>query len=649
MKKIIYQLLFCLLFTYQISFTESIFKKFLSEPASLPGIIKKKIAELEISADANFLSLNAFEGIGLAANYKYAVEPSYNKGFYTRVDKWKLKTSLLPGDILQNVLNFPLAFGLESEREILFVRQFKDSIEALKAKPYFLKHLPLSSEKALALNPGDFVSIPAQLNLFVEGRLSMMPTLIEASLSTHYLISGEFTIQVIRMPDSKVRLRVMSSLRKEIQKIGGELGLHFKIFGFTIINKKIDAIARLDLASFKVTSESGQLYMSDYILDLSQPECAAAYDSIVKEVYKFKSAKILRDYVLRRSVQEQVVHDFSTIENLAKSDIMKRNPRVQKVFKGLNNFKQSTEKFKIGLGFFNYTGGSTYTENQITSYSLLNHPTRYLFTNFTQSYDRRIIGFGRQSIVDSASALFLMDKQENILGIKDINFGHYLRDMKHTPKEFKKLKNYLKQNLPASIYQNLDQKMGLRKEAIKRLFFNFQVYFHRKAFFSLANLDKESLSIEFENYVQKNNYRKKLTYGYNLKRLLNDLQSVFSSNNFKTSLQNQIKQAMKLKDNELFNDIGLGFLLSLLDQDKLDEYIHVVIHSRAISENGFDFHWGSVKNSKLYKHLHYMQSLMNERTLEIRSGEDELIAESTDLSKSALNAKEKIFHKLYSK
>ena len=91
-------------FFVHLSFSQSLFRQVLSEPTSIPSIIKKKVAELEISTDANFLSLDAFEGVGIAANYKYVVEPSYSKGYFTRVDNWRLKTSLLPGDILQNLL-----------------------------------------------------------------------------------------------------------------------------------------------------------------------------------------------------------------------------------------------------------------------------------------------------------------------------------------------------------------------------------------------------------------------------------------------------------------------------------------------------------------------------------------------------------------
>ncbi|MCJ8345323.1 hypothetical protein MJH12_07270, partial [bacterium] len=465
--------------------------------------------------------------------------------------------------------------------------------------------------------------------------------------STHYLISGEFTIQVIRMPGTKVRLRVISSLRKEFQKLGGKLGVHFKVFGFSIIGKQIDAVARMDLASFKVTSESGQMYMSDYVLDLGNEECAAAYDSILKETYKFKSLGILKDFFQNKSVQQQVVHDFSEIENMAKVDYSRENPRVIKVFKGLNNFRQNTEKFKVSLGFFKFNGGSTYTENKITSYSLSNRASRYLFTNFTESYDRKLTGVGRRSIVDSASALFVVDRRDNIRGIKDINFGHYLRDTNHSPREHRNLKAYLKQNLPAGIFHHLEPDLQERSEEILRLLFNFQVYFHRKAFFALSNYSQETLEEKFEEYVNKHQYKKSfLTYFFNKRKMLNDLEEVFSQDNLNLSVGEQIETSMKLKDNSLFNDIGVGFLLSLLDPQKLDDYIHVSIVSRSMNDEGFTFHWGSVKNSKLYSHLQYMQSLMNERTLEIRGGEEELISEAGGFSEKE-SVKKHVFHKLY--
>src|SRR5690606_39223889 len=56
------------------------------EPAKIEQKIKDKITSLDIGFDLDLIDLDLFDGAGLAAKYRYEVEPSYHGDWYTRVD-----------------------------------------------------------------------------------------------------------------------------------------------------------------------------------------------------------------------------------------------------------------------------------------------------------------------------------------------------------------------------------------------------------------------------------------------------------------------------------------------------------------------------------------------------------------------------------
>jgi hypothetical protein len=71
--------------------------------------------------------------------------------------------------------NLPVFLNFETGSEIIFARQFKKKFDAAKALPYTPFKMPLTAEKALKLNVGDFVSMPVRLHA-VTGFNVPMPT-----------------------------------------------------------------------------------------------------------------------------------------------------------------------------------------------------------------------------------------------------------------------------------------------------------------------------------------------------------------------------------------------------------------------------------------------------------------------------------------
>jgi hypothetical protein len=162
------------------------------EPANLKQEIKQKIAEMDVGFDIKMLDVESFAGVGLSSKYRYEVKPSYEKDFYTRVDGWELKLKLKPGDWVPEY-DLPISLSMDNGVKINFVRQFESQREAAKAIPYTPKRLPFRAKSAIEnLEPGDFVSLPAHMNIIVNAGLSTTEGIFSAGVNTHYLMSGEF-------------------------------------------------------------------------------------------------------------------------------------------------------------------------------------------------------------------------------------------------------------------------------------------------------------------------------------------------------------------------------------------------------------------------------------------------------------------------
>ncbi|MCJ8347117.1 hypothetical protein MJH12_16365, partial [bacterium] len=223
--------------TSLISTANAGIKDFL-EKAEIQEKIKEEIASLDIGFDVKLLDLQVSEGLGISYKYKYEVEPSYQDNYYTRIDKWNLNLSLSPGNFVKDY-DLPISLNIDSGSEILFVRQFRNKKEALLAKPYTPKHIPFKAKWALQnLKVGDYVAIPAKLNIAINASIEAKEGLFTAEAYSQYLLSGEFHIHLFRMNNNKMRMRLIAH-RKNSNSDGINFKFDFKIFGIGIVDKKI--------------------------------------------------------------------------------------------------------------------------------------------------------------------------------------------------------------------------------------------------------------------------------------------------------------------------------------------------------------------------------------------------------------------------
>lgn len=100
--------------------------------------------------------------------------------------------------------------------------------------------------------------------------------------------------------------------------------------------------------------------------------------------------------------------------------------------------------------------------------------------------------------------------------------------------------------------------------------------------------------------------------------MLEDLYTVLCESSREWSVRKRVELSMKLRENPIFNQIGLGFVFSLLKEDNLEEKVKVVLDLKSPGNESLKFDWGNIRQSQIYEELLYLQFMMNERTLDLR-------------------------------
>ena len=215
------------------------------------------------------------EGIRLGARYKAESAPSYFPKFYTRIDQYSINADLLPGQVLSRSSGLPVGLGFSSGTEVTFARQFEKQLDSIKATPYGYDHLPFTAKTAREkLIAGDYVSFSSKMNL--SGSVnSFVPAfgMLGGGAGAQLVASGEFQIQIFRMRNDLVRVRIISNRGNAKNLYAGVSAMPaFNLFQISMANsatnKLISALAPVNPLQVNMENGAEHLIVLDYVYDL---------------------------------------------------------------------------------------------------------------------------------------------------------------------------------------------------------------------------------------------------------------------------------------------------------------------------------------------------------------------------------------------
>lgn len=603
--------------------------------------IREELANLDINFSTSLFDVDVAEGVSLSAKYRYQVEPSYLDKYYTRVDRWRTKLGISVGDIAPDVIKSPFHFGVAKESDIFFVRQFKDRITALRALPYTLAKLPLTAKLALhSLNVGDFVAIPANLSISVGAGASTSwltgPLGIEANAGVNYVVSGEFTVHVYRLDETRVRLKLLSK-RGYSRNLGLSVNQSLNIFGVRILDKAVNRLYDNNLGSISGGIHPGGQFVIDYVFDLKDERAQKAYNQILSSTYKFKDLLVIDKLTDASDLKDKLISSYDLADKIFEADKNKEKPSVERIFKGFNDFDGHHRGFKIGVIVASYKKDFTFTESNLSFINDNNETAEFFYPLYGEYRETKIGGSILENKEQMNKNFFsLVPTKGGIYANQNPDYGLTFerRDRKFTKEEQKLVYKFIRAQIPDSRLNQIDLTKwadGLTKKEV-RIF--YQIILKDEAFDYLATLDKKHILNALNVYLKD---RRKISSGdpdaalqrladwffitkqiraEQVNHLADELVDIFTNKTYTN--KHRATELVQLRENLIFGKIGVGFLASLLPQKVLDSGSFVRLEMFAKDYPSIKFTSGNLEYKVLYEQLNAIQMRLSNRSYDMR-------------------------------
>lgn len=622
---------------------------FLSEDSYFNKIFKE-IAKKRIGAGLNVFAWDQVDGLNLALRYRIDAEPSYMNGFYTRVDRYSLDTSISPGAWFDG-WSGPIGFGIGANSEILFARQFKSQLEALNVvqnPPYNLINLPISAEAAVKhLKVGDFVSMTGKLNLVLSAEaFSYATSVINIQGSAYVMMMGQFNIHFYKLDHNRVRLKIIAN-----RESGYGAGVNssefsgFKALGISSAEKVIGGTLKrfinLNPISINWSKNQSDLVMIDYVFDFDHPDSVAAYNHFMSAKMRFKQLEILNPVNNIKDLQSIVFSDLTKIEEIywQDKDLPQDRRRIDRLFKGRSFTSTERRKFKLNLKIVNFESGTNFSSSKNIIADRNNSERYFLFDTKNPYTNLRFFwDFYGDDVSRQSSLLFETDRQFEPQKFLAFNVTQQKVIRSVSRGDFFEIKSDVDKLLPREIANAIDwQNWNFDNGDLVNGFFTDEVFFKTDALSAVYTRNPDQIRHDFENYLRKvgvpstppNNRSGNSTdlnqcQGAAASLECYDVDIQLVANRLSDILNPRISPALKresflyLNDNSLFSERGAGFLLSIIPSSYRDEVVSYNMSFRAKGVKDISFKYGSFADNNIYRQFLYILGVLNNRSYDLR-------------------------------
>lgn len=605
------------------------------------GKIRDRIASLDVSLKADLLEAEVFEGVNTALRYRYEFEPSYKGDYHLRMDRWTLDTDVNVGDMIkQAAKDFKIGLNLKHGTEVLFVRAFKQKSDAIKAIPYPFWNLPFNAEDiSEKLEVGDFVSFTAAMNVVV-GASTLPFSVNPVELSTHYLISGDFQVHLFRKNKDQVILKLIALRKKEKAfSVSAGFAKGHKILGLRVVDRRIESWTNItEIFKLSMSSTKSNLLMVDYTLDLRDSRVRDAYDGLITSMYELNTLSIGNPFDSNADLTDKLISDITPFEAIYATERLRANNvrTIDRNFKGKNDVDENSKSgYRFGALLFRFARDVEYTENALTSVDQ-NEITNYfrLHTFQRTTTNSWWFSYYKSESVSRSSLMFEADKNLKIKALKDIVFEWDYRDKSLEEDEFMMIQNAVKQAVPPSVHGKINWGDWTANREYDNARFLYRMVLSPKALTSVTNMDFGRIFEHLNAYIltipeptadsidpfKDDEMRRQMRqtvldkYKFDLLNIAHWMSQVFDLT--KTN-EERAKAFAELRFNHLFIEIGPGFMVSLLPQADLQNYVYFNIVLTADDMKPMPFEYGKVPDRKLYEAASYIRAVLDSRDTDL--------------------------------
>jgi hypothetical protein len=588
----------------------------------------EKALNLLLRADLARFSADLFSGLSVSARYKNDVNPSYNEGLFTRVDRYLLKVTLgTKAHELREGQDSDFVLGARNidETEVVFHRQFRDKKLAECAAPYGTKNMPLNSAKTLAnLQPGEYFSLRSKMSLVVSGTFLSGLGVESAGISAggKYAVSGIFQTHVLRMPDGKIRLKLVGLKRNEmgIEVAAGFLG-DLKIVDVSVIDKAIENFLDLNPLDFTLAKGRNNALIVEYTLDLNDQATAAAYDKVINKVTDIEDIKE-NSVALRKqsSIKHNMIVDIEAIDQIARADQNMAKPRVTRGFSATVDSKYTTSQLDLGIRLVHLDTLRASSENKISS---IHTAENYVVNSYTKKTESgawfSVRSTTRERQMDTV--LIADDKFQNLTA-EDFVISLENRERTLSPNEFARFRKDIRRMLPNEISNKMDYSQWIQmKEKRKNGYSRIQIAIHPSAMSAIGPMKPKAVFEKLDAFITKVVNEGLIKSGA-VKDWRNDAQQmadrISMALNSSLSDKKRLGALMSLRSNDIVEKFGMRFLLELIPVNVREDVIKVQVKMDTTSGDKAFLNFGKVDASAIYAWNRSAIALIGDEGIDLR-------------------------------
>lgn len=543
----------------------------------------------KLSQKINLPSVELFRGIEIGGKYNFVSDPSVAQN-YSGVDIWEIKAG-----VDSRIFNYdlPVHVGANASKKITYIQQFKNRKDSVLRIPYDpITKIPRSaadffrrdSDNNLIFKKGDFIGyrIPLVFEASANLAKTLAGSLLPINAGYRYFLSGEFDIQVFRMTDNLIRLKIIAVNDKNHGWFGG-----IKIFAQDPVTSLI--IERLlddQVFAGSTNDRTTDLYLGDYVLNLDSVDARDLYDSIVAEKMKILNVDLLREYITatqflkeRGQFNKNLFADLSLFNAIAAADknLPAEKRRVIKIINAENHTEadESSNTFNL-IRLIKYTRNKNSSAAEIAVVGdTADAKEHYFLHSIGKNSKFSLFENWKKEKRSQLNLLFKADAAGNKTEVVAI---HFAKSRKHYGLRQSKYLDFYEstgQHMPQEIKNKVPfpHVGGQISDKYHNAYLNYELYVTNKIFALNQNLPREVIEQRLTKLLstiqslngqvdedEKNEVVKKLT----------DIFSNLVNLNQKFRLFDELT----LK-NDLFADFGLAIMMNVIDPETISECVLV--------------------------------------------------------------------------
>ena len=605
-------------------------------------------ATLNLDATIDLFNVNALPSLKLNGKWNRQVLPAYESNDYISVNGLTLTETLdlVKAARLKFGRDFPLNMQIVPSDSVLFITRYKSEkearqkskaqLKALRDSPlkYTLKDIPFSDGIVDKMQPDSAVFFKAQLAFstgFGTSPLSHATFLPYAGVS--YFLTGTFEIQILKLDPSRVRVRIVSVKKDGFSgEIGAQLDFNaFALIGNALIGKRVSVLnGERDIHSAVI--------MSDYIFNFKKPdgsnnqEVRNVYNEILSPKIRVPALSSLDPRSSTSALEELFVSNLAHANAIASREEVQKIPleersliqisEIVETGKPLNwNLKLGIDPLKFGESFSKDTEKTVKIRDTEGGAIAFIAPS----VNETSLIDAGYGLLAHDQTMRSSSVILPVSAESSSTDTDSVlkKWGDFVLTIQKKQNSLSKsqreeLINFAHRELSPEIMNQTDFDLKFPREGSELVRLYARITMKRPCFDEIAKLSYDDFKSKMndylllhENELPGHNLEQRRRWILDNRKEIGQITSEIYKLTHESTLSspNKTKEFLNLQFNSsllslidigqsqsrVFKEIGVGYMISLLPADKLQDLVSVHIRLDATHTSKQELEYG-IKN-----------------------------------------------------